>query len=364
MRRFVGVGTGHSDSFPLRPPPVRVLAVDDDAGSLELIRAVLGSLAKVTTVESGESALEALKQGGYAVVLLDVGLPGIDGFETARLMKERPSTRHTPVIFLTGQIGDEQVRRGYELGAADYLLKPFDPEILRAKVRVFVELAELRREAEVLSHRVLHDQLTGLPNRALFIDRLEHALARLSRKPGLVAVLFLDLDGFKLINDGIGHDAGDRLLIEVAARLESSIRSSDTAARFAGDEFLVLLEGLADEQEIERLSTRITGTLGTPYRIGSNEVFVSAAIGVAITDDSSADPASLIQAADESMLRAKGSTARSRPGIHDGEMAPPARSADPSALVLGAEARGEAPPACDGAYSTVRPEARRAVSDG
>ena len=304
---------GHSDSPPLSPPAVRVLAVDDEASSLELIRAVLGSLAKVTTVQSGEAALEELKKGGYAVVLLDVGLTGIDGFETARLMKEMPATRRTPVIFLTGQIGDEQVRRGYELGAADYLLKPFDPEILRAKVKVFVDLAELRREAEVLSHRVLHDPLTGLPNRALFMDRLEHALARLSRKPGSIAVLFLDLDGFKSINDGLGHDAGDRLLIEVAARIQLSIRSSDTAARFAGDEFLVLLEGLNDEREVERLTTRISGALGVPYRIGSDEVHVSAAVGVAVTDDPDSDPASLIHTADEAMLHVK--TVRAAGGV-------------------------------------------------
>jgi diguanylate cyclase (GGDEF)-like protein len=306
------VVAGHSDLPSLAFPAVRVLAVDDDDASLELISAVIGSLADVTTVESGEEALEELKSGGYAVVLLDVGLPGIDGFETARLMKERPATRHTPVIFLTGQIGDEQVRRGYDLGAADYLLKPFDPEILRAKVKVFVDLARLRREAEALSHRVLHDELTGLPNRALFIDRLEHALARLSRKPGLAAVLFLDLDGFKSINDRLGHDAGDRVLIEVGARLARSVRASDTAARFAGDEFLVLVEGPDDEQEIDRLADRLRRTLASPYRTGSGEATISAAIGVAITADPNADPAALIHAADESMLRAKGRTAEAR----------------------------------------------------
>jgi diguanylate cyclase (GGDEF)-like protein len=287
-----------------------VLAVDDDVASLELIAAVLGSLAEVTTVQSGESALEELERGGYAVVLLDVAMPGIDGFETARLMRERPSARHTPVIFLTGQIGDEQVRRGYELGAADYLLKPFDPEILRAKVKVFVELARLRSEAEALSYRVLHDQLTGLPNRTLFFDRLEHALARLSRQSGVVAVLFLDLDGFKSINDRLGHDAGDRLLIEFAARLRGSLRSTDTAARFGGDEFLVLVEGLDDEREIERVGARISRALAPPYRIGTEDARVSAAIGVTVTDDPNADPAALIHTADESMLRSKGPTSR------------------------------------------------------
>ena len=296
---------GSSDPPP-STEPVHVLAVDDDAASLELILAVIGSVAEVTAVQSGEAALKELERGDYAVVLLDVGLPGIDGFETAQVMKERPTTRHTPIIFLTGQIGDEQVRRGYELGAADYLLKPFDPEILRAKVKVFVDLAQLRRQADALSHRVLHDELTGLPNRVLFIDRLQQALARLSRQRGLVAVLFLDLDGFKSINDGFGHDAGDQLLVEVATRLQRTIRSSDTAGRFAGDEFLVLLEGLSDEQEIERLASRINHGLRTPYRTGSGEAHVSASIGVAFTDDPNADPASLINAADEAMLQVKG----------------------------------------------------------
>jgi diguanylate cyclase (GGDEF)-like protein len=284
---------------------IRVLAVEDDPASRELIVEILGSIADVTTVQSGEAALEELRHGGYAVVLLDVGLPGIDGFETARIMKKDVATRHTPVIFLTGQIGEEQVRRGYALGAADYLLKPFDPDILRAKVKVFVDLARLRSEAEALNHRVLHDQLTGLPNRALFLDRMEQALARLVRKPGLVAVFFLDFDGFKSINDRLGHEWGDRLLIEAAARLQSGIRSADTAARFGGDEFLVLVEGLVDRQEIERLAARTAHVLAIPYRIGSEDLSVSASIGIAITDDPHADPAALIRSADESMLRIK-----------------------------------------------------------
>ena len=297
-----------------------MLAVDDDPASLELIAAVLGSLAHVTKVGSGESALRAFEADEYAVVVLDVGLPGMDGFETARLMKENPATRHVPVIFLTGQIGEEQVRRGYALGAADYLLKPIDSEILRAKVRVFVDLAELRSEAESLNHRLLHDQLTGLPNRMLFLDRLGRALVRLSRQPGLVGLLFLDLDGFKAINDRFGHHAGDQLLIEVASRLQQNIRSADTAARFAGDEFLLLIEGLGDRQEIERVADRTREFLAGRYSVGSDEADVSASIGLAVTDDPDADPAALINAADESMLgmkalrAANGSGGLARPG--------------------------------------------------
>jgi diguanylate cyclase (GGDEF)-like protein len=287
------------------PVALRVLAVDDDELALAMIEAVLDPLVQVTTARSGEEALELLGAADFALVLLDVGLPGIDGFETAKRMKQSPTAQHTPIIFLTGEIGDEQVRKGYALGAADYLLKPFDPEILRAKVQVFVDLARLRLEAGVLSHRSLHDELTGLPNRALFLDRLEHALARISREDAQVAVLFLDLDGFKAVNDTLGHEAGDRLLVEVAERLQTSVRVTDTGARFGGDEFLVLLEGIHDVQEVEELVARIRAALAEPCDLDDDQARLSAAVGVAMTDDPAARPESLIRAADEAMLREK-----------------------------------------------------------
>jgi diguanylate cyclase (GGDEF)-like protein len=287
------------------PLPVRVLAVEDDPFSLEMIAAMLAPLGEVVTARSGEEALAVLGDGEYAAILLDVGLPGIDGFETARLIKERAATRHVPIIFLTGRIGEDEVRRGYEVGAVDYLLKPFEPEILQAKVSVFVDLARLRHEAVILSHRLLHDPLTGLPNRTLFADRLEHALARIAREPALAGVLFVDLDGFKDCNDRLGHQAGDRVLIEVAKRLHESIRATDTAARFGGDEFLVLLEELADEDELEQLADRIRAAIAAPYDLDGEEVLLTAAIGSAATSDPAANPEDVIRAADHAMLREK-----------------------------------------------------------
>jgi diguanylate cyclase (GGDEF)-like protein len=285
--------------------PIRVLAVDDDPLSLEMIEAVVGAFVEVTAVQSGEAALLALDMGNYAAVLLDVGLPGIDGFEVARQLKEQPRTQHIPIIFLTGAIGEEEVRRGYALGAADYLLKPFDPDILRAKVHVFVDLAQLRREAGMLRHRALHDPLTGLPNRTLYLDRLELALARLAREPGYLAVLFLDVDGFKAVNDVLGHDAGDRCLVEIATRLQAVIRATDTAARFGGDEFLLLLEGIHEPDEVDELLRRIAVTLTEPYDLREEQVLLSVATGVATTDDPAARPEDLIRAADVAMLREK-----------------------------------------------------------
>lgn len=281
-----------------------ILAVDDDPLSLAMLEAVLTPIAKVTTAASGEQALEAAAARDFAAILLDVQLPRIDGFETARQLRARPASRHVPIIFLTGQIGDEQVRRGYALGAADYLLKPFDPEILAAKVQVFIDLARLRSETAILTHRSLHDALTGLPNRTLFLNRLEHALARLARNPALLGVVFFDLDGFKAINDRLGHAAGDHVLVEAATRLQANIRATDTAARFAGDEFLLLLEGLHEEHEVKFLVGRLEEALGAPYEAAGRS-HISATAGVAMTDDPQADAEKLIALADERMLRNK-----------------------------------------------------------
>lgn len=287
-----------------------ILAVDDDQRSLAMLEAVLAPIADVVAVASGEDALEAAEAHDFDAILLDVQLPRMDGFETARRLRARPGTQHVPIIFLTGQIGDEQVRRGYALGAADYLLKPFDPDILAAKVQVFVDLADLRRETAILTHRSLHDALTGLPNRTLYLNRLQHALARLARNPALVGVVFFDLDGFKAINDRLGHGAGDRVLVEAATRLQANIRATDTAARFAGDEFLLLLEDLHEEHEVDVLVERLEAALAAPYE-GAGRAHVSATPGVAVTDDPRIGPETLIALADERMLRNK---ARRRSG--------------------------------------------------
>src|SRR5437764_3783068 len=224
--------------------PVSVLVVDDDAGSLALLRAILEPLGQnVGAARSGEEALRLSAADEFAVVLLDVAMPGMDGLETARRMKADESLRHVPIIFLTGAAERAEIARGYSAGAVDYLLRPYEPEILRSKVQVFVDLFRLRRQAEILTHRALHDPLTGLPNRTLLLDRLEMALRRVDRSGKRVAVLFLDLDNFKSVNDTRGHHAGDELLIDAANRLQHAIRASDTAARFGGDEFVVLCDG-------------------------------------------------------------------------------------------------------------------------
>src|SRR5919197_1126230 len=211
--------------------PANILVVDDRPENRSLLTAILEPLGQnIVVAGSGDEALKQLLRQDFAVILLDVQMPGLDGYETAALIKQRERTRFVPIIFLTAYSPEQgHLLRGYEAGAVDYLFKPFDATILRSKVRVFVELHQLQRQAELLAHRALHDTLTGLPNRALFMDRLQVALSRLQRRPGRLGVLYLDLDGFKAVNDTLGHDAGDGLLIEVARRWVPA-RSSPTSS--------------------------------------------------------------------------------------------------------------------------------------
>ncbi len=169
------------------------------------------------------------------------------------------------------------------------------------------DVSERKGLEEELKHQAFHDSLSGLANRALFRDRLEHALARAARSQTSLAVLFLDLDDFKLVNDSLGHAAGDDLLIAVGGRLIKSLRGGDTAARLGGDEFAVLLEEIASPDEVFEIADRIIAELRVPLTIEDHEVQVRASIGIALSPAGAEDPADLLQAADVAMYAAKGS---------------------------------------------------------
>jgi diguanylate cyclase (GGDEF)-like protein/PAS domain S-box-containing protein len=171
---------------------------------------------------------------------------------------------------------------------------------------VVQDITERKALEEQLEHQALHDSLTDLPNRALFIDRLRHALMRTKRrKDGMVAVLFMDLDGFKDVNDSMGHEAGDLLLVVVAERLRRCLRPEDTLARFGGDEFVVLIEDAQGPDGAVRLAERITTELKKPFSIEGKELFIAASIGIALGEDRTKSPEEILRDADTAMYRAK-----------------------------------------------------------
>ncbi len=180
-----------------------------------------------------------------------------------------------------------------------------DVDFVQSVANVLADALERRRTEAAIEHRSLHDPLTGLPNRVLFLDRLQHALDRRRRRsPTLVGVLFIDLDHFKLVNDSLGHHAGDELLAGVAARLREVVRPSDTIARFGGDEFGLLLEEIGNERDAVAMAERIAAVFARPFVLDSNEHFVTTSIGIALASGGEL-PQDLIRDADAAMYRAK-----------------------------------------------------------
>jgi diguanylate cyclase (GGDEF)-like protein/PAS domain S-box-containing protein len=184
------------------------------------------------------------------------------------------------------------------------MLDPTDGAIGGAVVS-FIDITERKSLEDRLRHESLHDPLTGLANRVLFMEQLKQAIARAARQATSVATMFIDLDGFKEINDRLGHEAGDHALIEVASRLRQSVRVGDTIARFGGDEFGLILEGVLVPDEVVRAAERIITTLSTPYIVDGATVSLSASVGIAVTGEADTDPTRLLRDADVALYRAK-----------------------------------------------------------
>jgi diguanylate cyclase (GGDEF)-like protein len=263
-------------------------------------------------VASGMLPHVAALTGAADITLLDANGTEVAQYRTVRIPNQRRSENAVPDA---GSIPIEvQVGREHRLVVRS---DPYLPFFAREELRRLNELGEFvglaidrcevverEREAQVqLAHQAMHDMLTGLPNRTLFADRLAEALARTHRRSSALAVMFLDLDRFKLVNDGIDHAAGDQVLAETARRLRMAARAGDTVARFGGDEFTVLAE-VADEDEAIALANRIRVAVSAPIFIGERDLSIAASIGVVVTRGEG-EPLALIRDADAAMYRAK-----------------------------------------------------------
>ena len=422
---------------------VKILVVDDRKENLLAMDKLLKPLgAEVHKVDSGEAALSEVLHHQFAVILLDVQMPGMDGFECATLLHSNKQTANIPIIFVTAINKDQAyISKGYKAGAVDYLPKPIVPEILLGKVKVFLQLEEQRLELEEvtkqlrwisrknkllldcasegimgldndgkisfinptacallggaeesllgehisqflyapdgddpmtvweaselkenclknggtyqvasdlwrqssgsfpaelnaaalvngknyvqgavlvfqditerkkleeqLTQMAKYDNLTGLANRALFKEFLHMSLARSERRGKSTGVMYLDLDHFKEINDTLGHDAGDALLVSVANRLQECVRDGDMVARLGGDEFAIVLDDVANPGDAELIAKKILEQFSKPHDLSGELRKVGTSIGIATSSHSGDDPELLIKAADDAMYVAK-----------------------------------------------------------
>lgn len=428
------------------PQTALILIVDDRPENLQVLGSVLMNAGyEVMAASNGEGALAMASSKAPELILLDVNMPGIDGFETCRRLKNMEGLREVPVIFLTARTETEDLVRGFEAGGVDYVTKPFNAIELLARVRNHLELRAARRavqeyaaqlEHEIRSRRhaegelrklssvveqtddiifitdvngaieyvnpafvqvtgysalevmgqspailnsdrhkasffdemwrtirggeifrdvvanqgkdgrliyvqktitpirdpdgavvsfasidkdvtesrcaqeriefmALHDNLTGLANRVKLKDRLRHAITSAERRGGGFALLFIDLDGFKPVNDTLGHDAGDAALKEIAARFVAGVRENDTVARVGGDEFVILLEETGQEQAVAEVSDKLLTRANEPFPIDGSECRLGASIGIALYPAHGQDADTLLKNADDAMYLAK-----------------------------------------------------------
>jgi diguanylate cyclase (GGDEF)-like protein len=280
-----------------------VLLVEDNDGDAQLVIEHLSEIrhTRVTRVTRIEEAAHALRALAYDFVITDLGLPDAHGLDTVRRLQ--PLAPDTPLIVLTGLDDEELAVRAVQFGAQDYLVKSeLDAASLRRTLR---HAAERKRVHNRLVHMSRHDPLTGVGNRAGLRDRIEGTLAKARRRGLPFAVLFIDLDHFKSINDTLGHHAGDAVLLEVAWRISQCVRTSDMVARLGGDEFAVLLDELSPGDGPYVVGERIRASLERPIALPGGDVVVTGSIGVAQYPEVSGSVDDILKAADTAMYLAK-----------------------------------------------------------
>ena len=327
-----------------------VLVVDDRANNLAILSDYLEEVGfEVWVASDGESALEAVQYESPDIILLDIMMPFLDGFETCRRLKANPTTKDIPLIFMSALSETVDKVKGLSLGAVDYITKPFQHEEVLVRLRLHLKMSLLTKKMEEknsllseltsqLEHRVeartaelksamhelqnaylellakedklrydaFHDSLTGLPNRTWFINRLNQVIELANANSDyLYAVMFIDLDRFKVVNDSLGHLVGDELLKMVAKRLQDCVPQTDIVARLGGDEFIILLEGIRDISEAINTANCILEHLRKPFNFDKYEIFTGASIGITFSTMVYNSAADAIRDADVAMYQAK-----------------------------------------------------------
>lgn len=290
-----------------------IMMIDDEPINMEIVQAYLetaGYSNFITTSES-TSAMEIVKQELPDVILLDLVMPEVSGFDILEQLKRDDSLVHIPVIVLTSSNDSETKLKALQFGATDFLAKPVDTSELMLRLR-----NTLRAKA-YQDHLIYYDSLTGLPNRRRFADRLMIALERAKQTNECGAILHIDLDRFKRINDTLGHSVGDKLLQVVAVRLELRIRDGDALGKFhdadaraslsrlGGDEYTIMIPRLARPENAAHVARRILAAMEEPFQVNGNELFVTPSIGISIFPDDGDNIDTLLKHADIAMYHAK-----------------------------------------------------------
>jgi diguanylate cyclase len=288
--------------------PIAIIADDEETGRLLLAEAAEQVGLAPLTFDNGTSALEATLSYGAAIVLLDVEMPGLDGYAVCRRLRDDPRFTITPIVMVTGHEDSTAIGLAFEAGATDFVSKPVNWALLPRRLEYILRNSAAAERIERLAY---FDPLTGLPNRQCCLDTAEREFAAASHTGERVAIVYLDLNSFKRINDTFGHSVGDAVLRTVADKLARSIegltdaRTHVSLARFGGDEFVILVR----HREAAALALRIAGTYGATFKEpilhDGLEFYSAPSIGIAVYPNDGEDVATVLKHADTAMYQAK-----------------------------------------------------------
>src|SRR5688572_16634104 len=296
-----------AESWGNAPPSgriMKILLVEDDADDADFLRVSLSQRdLSVSVTRTGliSDAVTALDTDRFDVVLLDLNLPDGRGAECVEKIQEADAL--VPIVVLSGHGDEDYAVEILNKGVQDYLVKwEGDGRTILRAIRYAVE----RKRAEVrLNYLARYDSLTRIPNRQYLCDQLGQATTRALRRGSTMALLLLDLDRFKMVNETLGHEAGDVLLREVVQRLTGSIREGDVLARLGGDEFAVLLEDIEGPLEVETVARSIGRSFQEPFQVAGRQVSVTASVGITVCPTDGTDPVALLNNAGIAMYQAK-----------------------------------------------------------
>ena len=305
----------------------KILVCDDDSSVRMLTRQCLEADNMIVfEAASGVEAIDQFIAERPDLLFLDVEMPGMDGLEVCRRIRKLPQGETIPIMIVTGSDDRKSIDHGFQAGATQYKTKPVNWSLLSRDVQYMLRASNaftsLKRQEDRLRYLAYYDPLTNLPNRRSFTEQLNRILKQSRRRKVSSALLFIDLDNFKRINDSIGHGRGDKLLVEIANRLTMELREEDAIsylaidkdaehdgsteiARLGGDEFTVVLSDIADLSDVESVAKRILHRLSQPIALQSHNPVVTPSIGIALFPDDGADPDTLVRNADTAMYAAK-----------------------------------------------------------
>ena len=287
----------------------RILIVDDKEANVVLLERMLhgAGYTCVASTMDPRKVCELHRTNRYDLIVLDLQMPDLDGFEVMEGLKEIEIDGYLSVLAVTAQPAHKL--RALQGGAKDFLSKPFDLAEVLARVHNMLEVRLLHDAAntyaKTLESLALHDALTGLANRRLLAERMQIALAHSGLHKSAMAVVCLDLDGFKQINDTLGHGAGDTLLKMVAERLVGAVRHEDTVARLGGDEFIVALWHVGSAEDAAMIAAKVIEVVSQPYEIEGHTVSITTSVGVGLYPTHGGDSATLMESADQALYEAK-----------------------------------------------------------